>query len=314
MVEESIFHFQVQDQAEGTRLDLLIPRLIPGLSRSRAQKIISTGQVTINGRPAPKRYLARSHDILRVTLPPPVAVSLRPENIPVRVLYQDDDLAAIDKPAGLVVHPAPGHPAGTLVNALLYLLPNLSEIGGEFRPGIIHRLDKDTSGLVLVALNDPTHRRLSLQFACRKLRKTYLGLAWGDFRETEGTWDLALGRDTRDRKKISPRTRRPKPAITRYRVIRRFREASLLEISPETGRTHQIRVHLAAAHHPLLGDPLYGPKPRRESSYLRANEAYGFSDRLALHAWKLCFFHPTDRDSLELIAPPPPEFERLLLP
>jgi 23S rRNA pseudouridine1911/1915/1917 synthase len=312
MVENRTLLFRVEDRTAGFRLDQLIPRLVPDLSRSRVQKLIRSGHVTVNDRPAPKRYLARSRDLLSITLPPPASAGYLPEDIPVAILYEDGDLLAVDKPAGLVVHPAPGHPGGTLVNALLHEVPSLSRVGGPQRPGIVHRLDKDTSGVVLVAKSDLSHRRLASQFARRTVSKTYLSAASGLFRSPEGVWDMAIGRDRKERKKISPRTSKPRSAVTRWRLLRSLEGASLLKLFPETGRTHQIRVHLAENRHPILGDPIYGPKPRRGSSYHEACRRYGFAGRLALHAWKIGFRHPVTGEPLEVEAAPPPEFERLL--
>jgi 23S rRNA pseudouridine1911/1915/1917 synthase len=273
--------------------------------------MISTGLVTVNDRPAPKRYLARGRDLLRITLPEPEKSTYLPEDIPLRALYEDDDILAVDKPPGMVVHPAPGHSGGTLVNALLHRTPSLSRAGGAGRPGIVHRLDKDTSGIVLVAKNDTAHRRLASQFARRTVDKTYLAVAAGSFRRDQGLWDTSIGRDRRERKKISSRTEKPRKAVTRFHVLRKLEGASLVELHPETGRTHQIRVHLAENRHPVLGDPIYGPKPRRGSSYHAAGKRYGFEARLALHAWKISCRHPAAGTALQLEAPLPEAFERI---
>jgi 23S rRNA pseudouridine1911/1915/1917 synthase len=312
MEQNRTFLFRVEDRVAGVRLDQLIPRLIPDLSRSRVQKMISTGLVTVNDRPAPKRYLARGKDLRRITLPEPEKSAHLPEDIPLCAIYEDDDLLAVDKPPGMVVHPAPGHPGGTLVNALLHMNPSLSRAGGAGRPGIVHRLDKDTSGIVLVAKNDVAHHRLASQFARRRVDKTYLAIAAGSFRRDQGIWDTSIGRDRRERKKISSRTEKPRTAVTRYRVLRKLEGVSLVELHPETGRTHQIRVHLAESRHPVLGDPIYGPKPRRGSSYHDAGRRYGFETRLALHAWKISCRHPATGTMLRLEAPLPGPFERIL--
>lgn len=312
MVQPRSFSFEVEDCAVGIRLDQLIPSLIPEVSRSRAQKLISSGNVTVNDRAPQKRYLARRSDILKITLPPPEDALCEAEDIPLEVLHEDDDLMAVVKPAGMVVHPAPGHRSGTLINALLGKAPSLSAVGGPSRPGIVHRLDKDTSGIVIVAKSDTAHRRISALFARRAVRKTYLAVARGGFDEEAGTWDSPIGRDRKDRKKISSRTGRPRAAITHWRLLSRLEGAALLEIRPETGRTHQIRVHLAESGHPVLGDVIYGPKPRRGSSYHQAAATYGFSGRLALHAWKLAFRHPSTGEDLLLEAPLPPVFREIM--
>jgi len=189
---------------------------------------------------------------------------------------------------------------------------SLSRAGGSGRPGIVHRLDKDTSGVVLVAKNDLAHRRLASQFARRTVDKTYLAVASGTFRRGEGIWDTSIGRDRRERKKISSRTGSPRKAVTRYRLLERLEGASLLELHPETGRTHQIRVHLAESRHPVLGDPIYGPKPRGGSAYHAAGKRLGFENRLALHAWKIRCLHPSTGEPLALESPLPEPFERIM--
>jgi 23S rRNA pseudouridine1911/1915/1917 synthase len=314
MAENKTYLFQVEDRSAGVRLDLLIPQFIPDLSRNGVQSMIRKGLITVNDRPATKRYLARSRDRLRVTLPPPEATTFRPENIPLAVLFEDDEIIAVDKPSGMVVHPAPGHREGTLVNALLYRSIALSALGGDSRPGIVHRLDKDTSGVVLVAKNNRAHRLLATQFALRQVDKTYLAVAAGRIRHDEGTWETAIGRDRKERKKISSRSNRPRPAVTRYRRLLHLEGASLIELHPETGRTHQLRVHLAESGHPVLGDPVYGPKSRRHSPYHETSRRYGFADRLALHARRISFRHPVSDARLEIEAPLPPEFERITPP
>ncbi len=312
MVEDRTLLFRVEDQGVGVRLDLLSPRLLPELSRSRVQKLIGTGLVTVNDLPAPKRYVARARDLLRITLPPPEQASHHAEDLPLAVLFEDEDFLVVDKAPGMVVHPAPGHPRGTLVNALLHRAGSLSEAGGAGRPGIVHRLDKDTSGLVLVAKHDRAHRHLAAQFSRRSVEKTYLAVAAGRFSKEGGVMESALGRDRRERKKISSRTARPRRAVTRWRLLRRLEGAGLLELSPETGRTHQIRVHLAEGGHPVLGDPIYGPRPRRGSTYRQVSLALGFEQRLALHAWKLSFRHPSGGDAVHFTAPLPPQFRSLM--
>ena len=312
MVQQRTFSFEVEDRAAGTRLDALIPSLLPEVSRSRAQKLISLGMVTVNDRAPRKRYVARPSDILRITLPAPEEPSCDAEEIPLEVLHEDSDLMAVLKPPGMVIHPAPGHRSGTLINALLHRSPLLSAVGGPGRPGIVHRLDKDTSGIVIVAKNDTAHRRIAALFARRAVSKTYLAAAVGGFRREEGTWDSPIGRDRRDRKKMSSRTGRPREAVTHWRLLTRLEGASLLEVRPETGRTHQIRVHLAESGHPVLGDIIYGPKPRAGSTYHRVSARYGFGERLALHAWKLRFRHPTRSDDLSLEAPLPQVFREIM--
>ena len=312
MAEGTTYHFRVNAETAGGRLDQLIPRFIVDLSRSRGQALIGSGLVTVNDAAVTKHYAVRQGDLVQVTLPPPLPATPQPEQIPIQILHEEQDFVAVNKPAGMVVHPAPGHPGGTLVNALLAALPNLSGIGGVLRPGIVHRLDKGTSGVVLVAKNDRAHRALAAQFAGRKVEKTYLALAWGTLEENEGRWDAAIGRDRKDRQKISVRSRRPRAAVTRWSVLRRLPDSTLVEVHPETGRTHQIRVHLANASHPVLGDTTYAPRGGRESSYHRASIRHGFRDRLALHAWKIRFTPPGRRTPVEITAPLPEQLQALL--
>jgi 23S rRNA pseudouridine1911/1915/1917 synthase len=314
MAEGTTHSFSVEEGAAGQRLDSLIPRLLPDLSRTRVQHLIASGHATVNGAASSKHYLVHAGDRLAVVVPPAAPATPEAEAIPLEILHEDDDFLAVNKPAGMVVHPAPGHPGGTLVNALLSAVHNLSGIGGEARPGIVHRLDKGTSGVVLVAKNDRAHRALAAQFAGREVDKTYLAVCWGVLEEDAGVWDVAIGRDTKDRKKISPRTRRPRAAVTGWRVLARLQDATLLELRPETGRTHQIRVHLAAARHPVLGDPEYGPAGPGAKPFHRTGVRLGFRDRLALHAWRIAFAHPTRRTPMELTAPLPPELAALMPP
>jgi 23S rRNA pseudouridine1911/1915/1917 synthase len=312
MAEGTTYHFRVNAETAGVRLDQLIPRFVPDLSRNRGQALIGSGMVMVNDDAVTKHYAVKPGDQVRVILPPPRPATPQPEKIPIQILHEERDFVAVNKPAGMVVHPAPGHPGGTLVNALLAVLPTLSGIGGVARPGIVHRLDKGTSGVVLVAKNDRAHRALAAQFAGREVEKTYLALAWGVLTADEGVWDTPIGRDQKDRQKISVRSRHPRAAVTRWRVLRRLSDATLVEVHPETGRTHQIRVHLANALHPVLGDTTYAPRGGRESAYRRASVKHGFRDRLALHAWKIRFTPPGKRAPREIEAPLPEELQRLL--
>jgi len=312
MTEGTTYHIRVDTGTAGTRLDTLLPRFVPDISRTRGQQLITAGLVAVNGSLSSKHYAVHAGDQVEITVPPPAPARPLAEAIPVEILHEDASIVAVNKPAGMVVHPAPGHAGGTLVNALLAAIPTLSGIGGEVRPGIVHRLDKGTSGVVIVAKNDRAHRALAAQFAGRLVAKTYLALAWGVLPDNEGCWDTAIGRDAKDRQKISARTRHPRAAVTRWQVLRRLPDSTLLELHPETGRTHQLRVHLAGAQHPILGDPVYGPRGGRESAYRRASVKHGFRDRLALHAWKISFTHPTRRARMEIVAPLPPELARLM--
>jgi len=294
--------FELVADRAGERLDVFVARRRPQLTRSRAQRLIDHGFVTVDGRlPAKAGAKLAAGQRVRVIVPPPEPVDLEPEPIPLRIVYEDDDLLVVDKPAGLPVHPSAGHSRHTLVNAVLAHCPELSGVGGQQRPGIVHRLDKDTSGLIIVAKNDAAHLSLSRQLKERKVEKTYLALVEGRPKLPEGEIDRPIARHPRDRKRMAivPGGR---AAITRYRVLREVDGRSLLEVRPVTGRTHQIRVHLASIGHPIAGDPVYG-KPSTAPPGLR---------RQFLHARRLAFRHPRTGGRIEVEAPLPEELERAL--
>ncbi len=285
-------HDLVADCA-GERLDVFVARRLPELTRSRVRRLIDEGLVTVDGRlPAKAGVKLEVGQPVQVTLPVPQPIDLKPEPIPLRIVYEDDDLLVVDKPAGLPVHPSAGHAQHTLVNAVLAHCPGLSGLGGEGRPGIVHRLDKDTSGLIIVAKNDAAHVSLARQLKERRVEKTYLALVEGRLRPVEGVIEAPVGRHPRDRKRMAV-VERGREARTRYRVLREVDGRSLVEVRPETGRTHQIRVHFAAIGHPLAGDPLYGRGSARPRSLKRQ----------FLHAQRLAFAHPRTGERLELEAP-----------
>jgi len=292
-------------QARGQRLDRCLSALFPDRSRAELQRLIEAGAVQVGGRQARPSLRLSGGESIEVRFPPPAVLTLEPEAIALRLVYEDARLAVVYKPAGMVVHPGAGHDQGTLVHALLHRFGPL-EAGDPARPGIVHRLDKDTSGLVVVALDPPAHRHLVEQFQQRRVRKTYLGLALGGLARG-GRIELALGRDRRDRKKISPRGRTLRAAVTLYRPLRRWPGLTLLELSLLTGRTHQIRVHLQQLGHPLAGDPIYGRGPARLTELQRTASRRG----LLLHAAGLGFQHPAG-SFLELSAPLPPPFAGVL--
>jgi len=284
-------HDLVADRA-GERLDVFVARRLPQLTRSRVRRLIDGGFVTVDGALAAKAGVKlEAGQRVQVTLPPPEPTELEPEPMPLRIVYEDDDLLVVDKPAGLAVHPSPGHSSHTLVNAVLAHCPGLSAIGGEGRPGIVHRLDKDTSGLIIVAKNDAAHLSLARQLKERQVEKTYLALVEGRVEPGEGVIDAPIARHPRHRKKMAV-VAGGREACTRYRVLREVGGRSLVEARPETGRTHQIRVHFASIGHPIVGDAVYG-RGRRESPVRRQ----------FLHAQRLAFRHPRTGERLELEAP-----------
>ncbi|MCQ3977199.1 MAG: RluA family pseudouridine synthase [Anaerolineae bacterium] len=292
----SIQPLQLQVDQPAPRLDQWLAQALPQLSRSQLQKLIRQGQVLVAGQTVRPSSAVQPGEVITVYLPTPEPDAPQPETTPLAVIYEDDDLVVINKPAGMVVHPAHGHESGTLVNALLARYPDLaalaeSETDSSDRPGIVHRLDRDTSGLIVVARTPPALRRLQQQFKARTIEKTYLALVFGRPEAPEGIIEVPLGRDPRFRQKMAPRAD-GKPARTHYRVLEDFEQYSLLEIGLETGRTHQIRVHLAWLKCPVVGDTVYG----------RKKNVLGLK-RQFLHAWRLRFHHPRTGETIELEAP-----------
>ena len=287
---------------EGERLDAFLARSVPDLTRSAAQRLLERGAVTLRGRAAKKNDKTRLGDRLTVCLPEPQPVDLVPQNIPLDVIYEDDDVIVVNKPVGLVVHPAPGHPDGTLVNALLYHCgTSLSGINGELRPGIVHRIDRDTSGLIVAAKNDRAHLALAAQLQDHSLARVYEAVAVGGFREDCGTVDAPIGRHPVDRKKMAVDRKNGREAVTHWSVLARYPGYTHVECRLETGRTHQIRVHLASIGHPLLGDTVYGSKKPWP----------GLAGQ-CLHARRLRFVHPSTGEPLELECPLPDWFRDVL--
>ena len=313
--------FQVGSPSAGTRLDLFLAATCSDLSRSRIQKLIDEGAVRVAGAPARRSRVVKAGDEVSIEVPEPRRAALEAEDIPLAVLYEDEHLLAIDKPPGLVVHPAPGHASGTLVNALLHHVRDLAGVGGELRPGIVHRLDRDTSGVLLVAKTDRAHQLLSRQMRQRTLRKEYLALVAGVPRVRKGEVALAIGRDPRDRKRMKafrasgdqvPAGSRA--ARTLYEIEREWFPLglTLLRCRLVTGRTHQIRVHLAASGLPIVGDPVYG-----RPSYTRVRNgalkaALAEFPRQALHAERVAFRHPATQELIEIVAPLPGDLAGLL--
>lgn len=287
------------------RLDLWVASQLPDMSRSRIQKIIESGGVLLNGETcATKKAKLKKGDRLTITIPAPQTLSLTPEDIPLDILYEDEHLLIINKPAGLVVHPSAGHDEGTLVHALLSHCTDLAGIGGVERPGIVHRLDKDTTGAIVVAKTDQAHQNLQAQIKAKTARREYLGIVYGAPREAAGTIDLPLGRHPVDRKKqaVVPVERGGRPAVTHWQVQERLGNYTVMRFELETGRTHQIRVHSAEMGHPIVGDVVYG-RGRSVGVNLPGQ---------ALHAWRLTLAHPVTGDPLQAVAPIPETFATLL--
>ena len=295
------------DQA-GERLDRYLAAVLPGQSRSQVQRLIEQGLVTVEGRQARANLAVREGDRVTVNIPAAVATEVVAEDLPLPILYQDADVIVVDKPAGMVVHPAAGHESGTLVNALMHHVPDLSGIGGELRPGIVHRLDKGTSGVMVVAKNDAAHDALSRQFHDREVDKEYIALVWGVVQAGRRI-DLPIGRDPNNRQKMSARARRSRTAVTRITKADHLHGVTLCQVAIATGRTHQIRVHLSAIGHPIVGDATYGGTRKRVAADLPPVQRL---ERPFLHAFRLTFTHPTDGRRMQFDAPLAPDLQALL--
>ena len=300
--------FTVPDDSEGVRLDRFLVSVLADRSRSQIQRLIKDGQVRVGGHDARANQAVKIGQHVTVDIPEPVEPSPRPEALPLPIIYQDQDVIVVDKPAGMVVHPAAGHASGTLVNALLHHVDDLSGIGGEKRPGIVHRLDRGTSGLMVVAKHDAAHEELARQFQEREVEKEYIALVWGEVMAGRRI-DEPIGRDPANRKKMSARARRSREAVTRIVRAERVKTLTLAHVAIHTGRTHQIRVHLSAIGHPIVGDPLYGGVHRRVPGDLRA---VTHLERPFLHAARLAFKHPSDGRRMEFTSELPEDLQRVL--
>ncbi|HNS05359.1 MAG TPA: RluA family pseudouridine synthase [Candidatus Saccharicenans sp.] len=295
--------FQVAP-GEIKRLDLFLREKIPQLSRSRIQKAIKDGQVKVNGLIARPGQKLKPQEVVEISVEEKAAASdLEAQPIELEVIYEDEQILVINKPFGLVVHPGAGLTGGTLANGLIFYYPEIKEVGSPLRPGIVHRLDKDTSGLIVVARTQAAYNSLRQQFEDRTVEKIYLGLARGRFKEKEGIIDLPVGRHPALRQKMSVKSKKPRVALTRYEVLREFRHSTFLALKPLTGRTHQLRVHLAAIGHPLVGDSRYGQTQGNRRRQER---------RLFLHAFRLSFRHPLSGEKVEFESPLPPALEARL--
>ncbi|MFS8804877.1 RluA family pseudouridine synthase [Synechococcus sp. R55.6] len=294
----------VTEKQQGSRLDRGLAEQLPDLSRSRLQQLIRAGQVWLNGKPClDKNRALQTGDRIEVRIPAVTPSRLEPERIPLDILYEDDDLIVLNKPRDLVVHPAPGHPSGTLVHALLAHCPRLSGINGEQRPGIVHRLDKDTTGALVIAKHDQAHQHLQAQIQAKTARRLYLGVVFGRPAQSQGTVSAPIGRHPVDRQKMAVLPPgQGRVAVTHWQVLERLGNYTLMQFELETGRTHQIRVHAAHMRLPIVGDPLY---TQSKTSPVKLSGQ-------ALHAWKLSFIHPRSGQPMHFTAPLPEEFERLL--
>ena len=292
---------RASEESKNQRLDAFLASSLDGLTRSQATRLIESGEVAVNGRAVSKSYKLAGGEDIAVTLPEPEPVEAVPQDIPLDVVYEDADVIVVNKPSGMVVHPAPGHPDGTLVNALLYhCAGTLSGIGGALRPGIVHRIDRDTSGLIIAAKNDFAHQKLSAQLQDHTLSRIYRCIVVGNLREDTGTVDAPIGRHPVDRKKMAV-TANGRPAVTHWTVLERFPGFTYVECRLETGRTHQIRVHMAHMGHPILGDTVYGAK-----------KAVPGLQGQCLHAVGLRFLHPRTGETVELHCDLPEEFQAQL--
>jgi 23S rRNA pseudouridine1911/1915/1917 synthase len=301
--------FEVPAEFDGHRLDRFLVSVLADRSRSQIQKLIEDGHVTLaGGRGARSNLAVREGDRVSVTVPDAVPSSLTAEALPLEIVYQDEDVLVINKPAGMVVHPGAGHASGTLVHALLHHVDDLSGIGGELRPGIVHRLDRGTSGLMVVAKHDTAHQELARQFHDREVEKEYIALVWGVVQAGRRI-DEPIGRDPSNRQKMTARARRARHAVTRITRAHHMPGVTLCQVAIQTGRTHQIRVHLSGIGHPIVGDSLYGGVHRRVPGDIRALQRL---ERPFLHAARIAFTHPRDERRMEFIAPLPDDLQAIL--
>ncbi|MBU1182024.1 MAG: RluA family pseudouridine synthase [Pseudomonadota bacterium] len=308
------FTFCVDKSGSGKRLDVVVSSFLPSCSRSLAASLIRKGNILVQDNLKKPGYRVMPGDRISGTIPDPDPVRYTPEPIEIDILYQDSDIIVINKPSGIVVHPAPGHYSGTIVNALLFHCRDLAGIGGEMRPGIVHRLDKDTSGVLVAAKNDSAHAFLSFQFKERKIKKTYVALVHGSMEQDSGSIVLPIGRHASDRKKMSVVTRKPRIAETYWKVVERLEGVSLINIDLKTGRTHQIRVHCSAIKHPVVGDQIYGQSRIKapNANNKEKHELLKSVKRQMLHAWRIRFCHPTTKKTMEFEAPIPYDMAELI--
>ncbi|MDO4746361.1 MAG: RluA family pseudouridine synthase [Bacillota bacterium] len=297
----------INNEMNGTRLDLVLSAALEDFSRSFIQKLFEGGRIEVDGKPCfEKKQKAVSGSLVSIDVPAPEKLEVEAEDIPLEIVYEDSDVLVVNKPAGMVVHPAPGNYSGTLVNALMHHCgDDLSSINGVIRPGIVHRIDKDTSGLLMIAKNDKAHNSLSQQLSEHSITRRYRAIVYSNIKEEEGTIDKPIGRDPKNRLRNAVTDLNSRNAVTHYKVLERFGRFTLIEAQLETGRTHQIRVHMAYMKHPLLGDELYGPAKSKSASGLGAK-------RQMLHAGILGFVHPSTGEYMEFESPLPEDFKKVL--
>lgn len=313
MAQAKDFTFLVGNPERGMRLDTYFSQRVAELTRSQIKRLVQEGLILLNHLPSKPGVKLRVGDVITGSIPPPRRLDLIPQDIPLDIIYEDPWIIVVNKPAGMVVHPGAGIDAGTLVNALLFHCRDLSQINGVIRPGIVHRLDKNTSGVMVAAKNAMAHRRLSVQFKARQVKKLYRALVHGDVRELEGIIQAPLGRHPKERKRISIHTRKARAAVTHWMVIQRFKGFTLLEVIPKTGRTHQIRAHLSSRGHPIVGDPEY-----RRGKWIerikdpQIREAIRALKRQALHSERLAFIHPRSGELMEFSAPLPEDMAGII--
>lgn len=300
MKEENKYLFRIEEEFDSVRIDVFLAEAMEGKSRSYIQKLIKSGNATVNKKIKKSNYKLKEMDIVELSIPEPIELNIKPENITLDIIYEDSDVIVVNKPQGMVVHPAPGVYSGTLVNALLYHCKDLSGINGITRPGIVHRIDKDTSGVLVVAKNDNSHNCLAEQLKEHSMNREYIALTEGVLKEDEGKVDAPIGRHATERIKMAV-IQGGKEAVTHFNVENRYKNNTLIRCKLETGRTHQIRVHMAYIGHPLVGDPVYGYKKQK----------YKLAGQM-LHAHKLGFIHPTTGKYVEFSTPLPDYFQNLI--
>ncbi|MCG0274684.1 MAG: RluA family pseudouridine synthase [Thermosediminibacteraceae bacterium] len=298
---EKVFEIKVAEEDVKKRLDVFLSSVLNDFSRSYIQKGIEEGWVKVNGKLVKPNYKLKKDDVIVAEIPAPKPLTVEPENIPLDIIYEDKDIIVVNKPRGMVVYPAPGNYSGTLVNALLYHTKDLSGINGVLRPGIVHRLDKDTSGAIVVAKNDIAHRELAKQFKNKKVKKTYLAVVWGNIPEDKATIEAPIGRHPVKRVEMAVNPNNGKEAITHFKVLERFGDFTFVEVNIETGRTHQIRVHMSFIGHPIVGDPIYS---KRKNPFNITGQA--------LHAFRLGLFHPRSGEFMTFEAPIPEDLGEIL--